>query len=139
MLPRLHSVREPRRAGDRVTQDVVMLHNWINWGREGIRYLIRASFYHWVWPDQIKWPERMTNLSREVKVNDSRGGGMGRGEGRWGTGCMTCRICEGFLSKVKLHGTVLIPQVVRVCRVLHTITSFSCHLATKLGHTESPW
>jgi len=57
MLPRLHSVREPRRAGDRVTQDMVMLHNWINWGREGIRYLIRASYYHCVWPDQTKWPD----------------------------------------------------------------------------------
>jgi len=29
--------------------------------------------------------KRMTNLSREVKVNFSRGGGKGRGEGRWGT------------------------------------------------------
>ena len=30
-------------------------------------------------------------------------------------------------------------QVVWVDAVLHTSTSFSCHLATKLGHIESPW
>jgi len=34
-----------------------MLHFWINWGREGIRYLIQASYYHCVWPDQTKWPD----------------------------------------------------------------------------------
>ena len=102
-------------------------------------HLITTAFGQIKQNGQTVKEKRMTNLSREVKVNDSRGGGKVRGEGRWGTGCMTCRICEGFLSKVKLHGIVLILQVVRVCRVLHTITSFSCHLATKLGHTESPW